>query len=426
MLSFSVGQETVNHKVMDFLNRIFRGDKVVWVVFMLLLLISVVEVFSAASTLTYIGNRNYWWAIREHSINLLLGATVVYLAHLVPYRFYKAVPVVLVPMSLAMLVWVLFKGSAVNDANRWIDLGFVTIQPSELAKVGVVMGTALILSRTQTEEGATPNAMKWILWMTGIVCAFIVTENLSTALLLFGVVFLMMYVGRVPLKQLGKVVAGIAVVGVLFGSLLLLPYKTLDSLPGLNRLTTWKARFERFFEKSDPVPAAQFQITDENFQETHATMAIASSNIIGRGPGNSVERDYLPQAYSDFIFAIVIEELGLAGGAFVVFLYLWLLVRAAKIAKRCKGYFPAFLVMGCALMLVAQAMLNMMVAVGLFPVTGQPLPLISRGGTSTIINCGYIGMILSVSYYTEKTERDAQLAAEQAAEEDIPEILREG
>jgi cell division protein FtsW len=154
-------------------------------------------------------------------------------------------------------------------------------------------------------------------------------------------------------------------------------------------------------------------------------MAIASSNIIGRGPGNSVERDYLPQAYSDFIFAIIIEETGLLGGAFVVMLYIILLIRAAKIAQRCRGYFPAFLVMGCALMLVAQAMLNMMVAVGLFPVTGQPLPLISRGGTSTIINCCYIGMILSVSYHTEKMARDAQAAAAEQAEDDIPEILRD-
>ena len=409
---------------MDFLNRVFRGDKVVWMVFMLLLLISVVEVFSAASMLTY-GKSNYWWPIRQHSINLLLGFVVVYGLHLFPYRFYKAVPVLLVPISIGMLAWVLLKGTAVNNAARWIDLGFITIQPSELAKVGVIMGTALLLSRMQLENEAHPNAMKWILWMTGIACGLIAPENLSTAVLLFGVVFLMMWVGRVPLKQLGRLVLILGLFGMLFGSLLLLPYKTLDSIPGLNRLTTWKARIERFFEASEPVPAAQFKITDENFQETHATMAIASSNGIGRGPGNSVERDYLPQAYSDFIFAIIIEELGLLGGAFVVLLYIILLVRAAKIAQRCRGYFPAFLVMGCALMLVAQAMLNMMVAVGLFPVTGQPLPLISRGGTSTIINCGYIGMILSVSYYTEKMERDAQLAAEQAAEEDIPEILRE-
>lgn len=410
---------------MDFLNRIFRGDKVVWVVFMVLLLISVVEVFSAASTLTYVGDRSYWWAIREHSTNLLLGLVVVYLAHLVPYRFYKAVPVVLVPLSVGMLIWVLIKGTAVNNAARWIDLGFITIQPSELAKVGVVMGTALILSRTQTEDGASPNAMKWILWMTGIACGFIAPENLSTAVLLFGVVLIMMYVGRVPWNQLGKLLGTIGIGVALFGSLLLLPYKTLDNIPGLNRLTTWKARIERFFESSDPVPAAQFRITDENFQETHATMAIASSNIIGRGPGNSIERDYLPQAYSDFIFAIIIEELGLVGGAFVVLLYIILLMRAAKIAQKCRGYFPAFLAMGCALMLVAQAMLNMMVAVGLFPVTGQPLPLVSRGGTSTIINCGYIGMILSVSYYTEKLNRDALLNEQQNVEEDIPEILRE-
>lgn len=409
---------------MEFFNRVFRGDKVVWVVFMLLLLISVIEVFSAASMLTY-GKENYWWPIREHSTNLLLGFGVVYLAHLVPYRFYKAIPLVLVPVSVCMLLWVLVKGADVNDAARWMKIAGFSIQPSEFAKVGVVMGTALILSRMQTEDGASHNAMKWILWMTGIVCGLIAPENLSTAVLLFGVVFLMMYVGRIPLKQLGKLVLVLSVVVVLFGSLLLLPYKTLAGIPGLNRLTTWKARIERFFEASDPVPAAKFQITDENFQETHATMAIASSNIIGRGPGNSVERDYLPQAYSDFIFAIIIEELGLVGGATVVLLYIILLIRAAKIAQKCRGYFPAFLVMGCALMLVAQATINMMVAVGLFPVTGQPLPLISRGGTSTIINCGYIGMILSVSYYTEKMARDAQLAEAQKVEEDIPEILRE-
>ena len=409
---------------MNFLNKVFHGDKVVWVVFMVLLLISVVEVFSAASMLTY-GKEDYWWPIREHSVNLLLGFGVVYIAHLIPYRFYKAVPLALVPLSMGMLVWVLFKGADVNDASRWMTIAGFSIQPSEFAKVGVVMGTALILSRMQSEEGANRNAMKWVLWMTGIVCGLIAPENLSTAVLLFGVVFLMMYVGRIPLKQLGKLVLVLGTAGGLFLSVLLfVPSKTLGNIPGLNRLTTWQARIQRFGD-SEAVPAAQFKITDENFQETHATMAIASSNIIGRGPGNSVERDFLPQAYSDFIFAIIIEELGLGGGILVVSLYIILLIRAAKIAQKCRSYFPAFLVMGCALMLVAQAMLNMMVAVGLFPVTGQPLPLISRGGTSTIINCGYIGMILSVSYYTEKMNRDARLAEEQKSEEDIPEILRD-
>ncbi|MBQ7966629.1 MAG: FtsW/RodA/SpoVE family cell cycle protein [Bacteroidaceae bacterium] len=410
---------------MDFLNRVFRGDKVVWVVFMLLLLISVVEVFSAASMLTYKSGGNYWWPIRQHSTYLFLGFVVVYIAHLIPYRFYKTLPLVLVPASICMLIWVLVKGVDVNDAARWMKVAGFTIQPSEFAKVGVVMGTAVILSRMQTEDGATPQAIKWILWMTVIVCGLIAPENLSTAVLLFGVVFLMMYVGRIPMRQLGKLVLVLGAAVALFLSVLLfVPSKTLRDIPGLNRLTTWQARIQRFGD-SEAVPAAQFRITDENFQETHATMAIASSNIIGRGPGNSVERDYLPQAYSDFIFAIIIEELGLLGGAFVVLLYIILLIRAAKIAQKSRGYFPAFLVMGCALMLVAQAMLNMMVAVGLFPVTGQPLPLISRGGTSTLINCCYIGMILSVSYHTEKMTRDAQAAAAEQTEEDIPEILRD-
>ena len=410
---------------MDFLNRVFRGDKVVWVVFMLLLLISVVEVFSAASMLTYKSGGNYWWPIRQHSTYLFLGFVVVYIAHLIPYRFYKTLPLVLVPASICMLIWVLVEGVDVNDAARWMKVAGFNIQPSEFAKVGVVMGTAVILSRMQTEDGATPQAMKWILWMTVIVCGLIAPENLSTAVLLFGVVFLMMYVGRIPMRQLGKLVLVLGAAVALFLSVLLfVPSKTLRNIPGLNRLTTWQARIQRFGD-SEAVPAAQFRITDENFQETHATMAIASSNIIGRGPGNSVERDYLPQAYSDFIFAIIIEELGLLGGAFVVLLYIILLIRAAKIAQKSRGYFPAFLVMGCALMLVAQAMLNMMVAVGLFPVTGQPLPLISRGGTSTLINCCYIGMILSVSYHTEKMTRDAQAAAAEQTEEDIPEILRD-
>ena len=409
---------------MEFLNRVFRGDKVVWVVYMILLLISVVEVFSAASMLTY-GEEHFWSPIRGHSVNLLLGFVVVYIFHLFPCRYYWAVPFILVPASIGMLAWVLVKGVDVNDASRWLSIAGISVQPSELAKVGVVMGTAFILSRTQSDEGASPDAMKWILWMTGIVCALIAPENLSTAVLLFGVVFLMMYVGRVPLRQLGKLVLVLGAAGALFLSVLLfVPSKTLESIPGLNRLTTWQGRVKRFGD-SDKVPAAQFKITDKNFQETHATMAIASSNVIGRGPGNSVERDYLPQAYSDFIYAIIIEELGLLGGAGVVLLYIILLVRAAKIARRCRGYFPAFLVMGCALMLVAQAMLNMMVAVGLFPVTGQPLPLISRGGTSTLINCGYIGMILSVSCYVEKMERKAEATGAVEVEEEISEILRE-
>lgn len=406
---------------MDFLNRFFRGDRVVWIIFMVLVLISIIEVFSAASTLTYSAGRSYLWAIRGHSTNLLLGFVVLYVAHLIPYRFYENIPLILLPVSIGMLVWLMFKGDAVdvNQAARWIPLGPISIQPSELAKVGVVMGTALILSRTQTEEGASREAFWWLLGMAAIVCGLIVSENLSTAALLFMVVLAMMWVGRVPWSQYGKLVLGlVAAIAVFVSVMLFVPGATLEKVR-MKRLVTWQNRVQRFVHPAPPVPAAQFEIPDDKFQEVHATMAIASSNIIGRGPGNSIERDILPQAYSDFIFAIIIEELGLLGGAAVVFLYLWLLVRAAKIARRCRSYYPAFLVMGCALMLVSQAILNMMVAVGLFPVTGQPLPLISRGGTSTIITCGYIGMILSVSYYVEKMNREAEAANVQSATTDV-------
>ena len=171
----------------------------------------------------------------------------------------------------------------------------------------------------------------------------------------------------------------------------------------MHRVETWQNRIKGFFEDKEAVPAAKYDI-DKDAQIAHANIAIASSNIIGKMPGNSVQRDFLSQAFSDFIFAIIIEELGLLGGAFVVILYIWLLMRAGKIARRSEKSFPAFLVMGIALLLVSQAMLNMMVAVGLFPVTGQPLPLISKGGTSTLINCAYIGMILSVSRYVAEQE----------------------
>ena len=184
----------------------------------------------------------------------------------------------------------------------------------------------------------------------------------------------------------------------------------------MHRVETWQNRIKGFFEDKEAVPAAKYDI-DKDAQIAHANIAIASSNIIGKMPGNSVQRDFLSQAFSDFIFAIIIEELGLLGGAFVVILYIWLLMRAGKIARRSeKKVFPAFLVMGIALLLVSQAMLNMMVAVGLFPVTGQPLPLISKGGTSTLINCAYIGMILSVSRYV--AEKEEQKAAEQQAQKE--------
>ena len=392
---------------MDLLRSIFKGDKVIWIIFLFLCLISIVEVFSAASTLTY-KSGDHWGPITQHSIILMVGAVVVVFMHNIPYKWFQVFPVFLLPLSVVLLGLVMMM-ERINGAARWMTFMGIQFQPSEVAKMAVIIVTAFILSKGQDEDGASPKAFKRIMIITGVVCLLIAPENLSTAALLFGVVFLMMFIGRVAIKKLlilAGALAGVAIIGVAF----LVLTKNSD-LPFLHRFDTWRARIEKFTDDTE-VPAAKFDI-DKDAQIAHARIAIATSNVVGKGPGNSVQRDFLSQAFSDFIFAIIIEELGLIGGIFVVFFYLCLLYRAGKIAQKCERTFPAFLVMGIALLLVSQAILNMMVAVGLFPVTGQPLPLVSKGGTSTLINCAYIGMILSVSRYTahleEQKAHDAQI-----------------
>lgn len=402
---------------MDLIKDIFKGDKVIWIIFLFLCLISVVEVFSAASTLTY-KSGDHWGPITQHSVILMVGAFIVVLVHNIPCKYFSVLPFFLLPLSCVLLLFVMgmgfITGDRVNGAARWMTFFGIQFQPSELAKMAVVIVTAFILSKFQEEEGANPKAFKYILWIIGIVFVLIAPENGSTAALLAGVVFLMMLIGRVPWKQLGKLVAVVGIVLSLFvGIIMVTPASQYRNLPMMHRVETWQSRIKGFFEDKGAVPAAKFDI-DKDAQIAHANIAIATSNVIGKMPGNSVQRDFLSQAFSDFIFAIVIEELGLLGGAFIVMLYLWLLIRAGRIAKRSDKHFPAFLVMGIALLLVSQAMLNMMVAVGLFPVTGQPLPLISKGGTSTLINCAYIGMILSVSRYVadkEEQRRQEELKA---------------
>ena len=400
---------------MDLLKNIFKGDKVIWIIFLCLCLISIIEVFSAASTLTY-KSGDHWGPITQHSIILMVGAVVVVFLHNVPYKWFQVFPVFLYPISLVLLAFVtlmgIITGDRVNGAARWMTFMGLQFQPSELAKMAVIIAVSFILSKGQDEEGANPKAFKYIMILTGLVLILIAPENLSTAMLLFGVVFMMMFIGRVAAKTLLLLAGGLILIGALgVGTVVAIPAKTLHSTPGLHRLETWQNRIKGFFDK-DEVPAAKFDI-DKDAQIAHARIAIATSHVVGKGPGNSIQRDFLSQAFSDFIFAIVIEEMGLIGGIFVVFLYLWLLMRAGRIAQKCERTFPAFLVMSIALLLVSQAILNMMVAVGLFPVTGQPLPLVSKGGTSTLINCAYIGMILSVSRYTahleEQKAHDAQI-----------------
>ena len=411
------------------IGNLFKGDKVIWMVFFFLCMISIVEVFSASSNLTY-KSQNYIGPIAFHTVTIIIGAIVAVVTLNVPCRYFKLMTPFLLVISGFTLLWVLIGGESINGANRVISLpGGITFQPSEIAKGTMVLITAQILSAMQREEGADKKAFKYILWIVVPTAALIGIENLSTAALLFAVIFLMMFIGRVPMIQMGKLVGACAVLVAVFLTLVLTlgsigesqesSEQTTEAVSGetdtkvikgggvFHRFVTWRNRIVKHLDKKDISPD-KYDL-DKDAQVAHANIAIVSSNIIGKGPGQSVERDFLSQAFSDFIFAIVIEELGIIGASFVVLLYIVLLYRTARIASRCENNFPAFLVMGLALLLVVQAVFNMLVAVGIAPVTGQPLPLISKGGTSTIINCAYIGAILSVSRSAKKREQKMAL-----------------
>ena len=404
------------------IGNIFKGDKVIWIVFFMLCMISLVEVFSASSNLTYKSN-NFIMPIMKHAIMLAVGGFIAVVITNIPCRYFKLATPFLILISVATLLWVLFAGESINGANRVIEIAGQTFQPSEIAKGTIILSEAQILSAMQTERGADRKAFKHILVIALPMIFLIGLENLSTALLLFASMFLLMFIGRVPWIQLGKL-AGICVGFALMGILLIeivgddtkvedskltkvekveKPKKERGAIEKMfHRADTWKARINKFTDNTEVDP--QDYDLDKDAQVAHANIAIVSSNVIGKGPGNSVERDFLAQAFSDFIYAIIIEEMGLFGATLVVFLYIVLLFRTARIANRCDNNFPAFLCMGFALMLVIQASANMLVAVGIVPVTGQPLPLISKGGTSTIINCAYIGAILSVSRTAKKKQ----------------------
>ena len=402
------------------IGNLFKGDKVIWMVFFFLCIISIVEVFSASSTLTF-KDQNYLRPILYHVMMILMGCGVAIVTLNIPCRYFKVATLPMLALSVLLLLCVLVVGEKINGANRVMHLlPGITFQPSEVAKGAVVLATAQILSALQRADGsgADPRAMKYILFIMAIFGVLIGIENLSTAALLFIVVLMMMFVGRVPMKQMGMLAGGLAVAVAVFLVLVFTVGRydkdndeearkemvvvdgnvkkeksMLDVLT--HRFGTWRNRILSFTSKKDVSPE-DFDL-QKDFQVGHSNIAIASSNIIGKGPGNSTERDILPQAFSDFIYAIIIEEMGIVGAIAVMLLYIILLYRAARIAQRCENNFPAFLVMGLTLMLVSQACINMMVAVGMMPVTGQPLPLISKGGTSTIINCAYVGIMLSVS-----------------------------
>ncbi len=408
----------MNHKI---IGNIFKGDKVIWMVFFFLCMVSIVEVYSASSSLTY-KSGNFMQPVIKHVGILLVGFFVIICIIKVKCKYFKLATMPLLGVSAVLLLIVLAAGHSTNGASRWMDIMGMQFQPSELAKGALVLATAQILSAMQTENGADKKAFWYIFAISIVIIGLIVFENMSTAILLSSTIFLMMFIGRVPGKQLlrllgvvGAIVAIFLCAIFIFGHVEEQPQSKDNKLTEqvdtnvkkdkgiFHRVDTWKARIEDFFDFSY-VPPEKVDL-DKDAQKAHSKIAIASSNIIGRGPGNSVERDFLSQAFSDFIYAIIIEELGVfIGGAGVAFLYIVLLYRTGRIANRCENNFPAFFAMGLAILLVTQALFNMAVAVGAAPVTGQPLPLISRGGTSSIINCLYVGCILSISRWAKKKD----------------------
>ena len=407
------------------LGNIFKGDKVIWMIFFFLCMISIVEVYSASSFLTY-KTGNYAMPVFKHSGLLLLGVIAMIITLNINCKYFKIMTPFLLMISFILLVVTLCSGHEVNGASRSLDILGIKFQASEIAKGTLVLTVAQILSAMQTDQGADKRAFAYILFVCALIIPLIARENLSTGVLLAMTILLMMIIGRIPGKQIGQLVGVTVIIVVSLVVLILLignkeevsnpQHQLTEQVDGkttkeneegvlkriLHRMDTWKARMLKFLDDK-PVRPEDVDL-DKDAQVAHANIAIVSSNIIGKGPGNSVERDFLSQAFSDFIYAIIIEETGIAGATFVALLYIILLFRVGRIANRCENNFPAFLAMGLALLLVTQALFHMMVAVGLAPVTGQPLPLVSRGGTSSVLNCIYVGVILSISRSAKKRD----------------------
>lgn len=393
--------------------QLFNGDRTIWAMVFVLCVISLIEVFSASSRLTF-GKSSFLAPIISHTMHLGIGLTGMYLVHLLHYKWYRLFPVLLVPLSIVLLGYLSIQSASSSGAERWINLGFFQLQPSELGKIGVIMAVAYWLSKLKPEDELSQSNTFWkILALTGLVDALIVGENLSTAVLLAGVIFVMMILGGIAWRRmlaLTGVVVGAGIVAVVI--LLFVPAQTIrDSKIIPSRATTWQARLQDFSQTKNKPNAYEYAkiVAPEKPQETHANIAIATSNVLGKGPGNSDERDYLQEASCDFIYAIIIEELGMLGGILVMLVYIVLLFRVGRIATRCKEKYPAYLAMGLGMLLGLQAFINMSVAVGLFPVTGQPLPLISKGGTSVLMTSGCIGMLLGISNTLDKEARGEQV-----------------
>lgn len=375
-----------------------RGDKGIWSFVALLALFSFMPVFSASSNLAYMGGKgsgNTIGYLLKHGMSILTGFLIIYQMHKIPYHYFRGISRIALPIVWLLLAYTLLKGTVIDGANasRWIQVPFVgiTFQTSTLASIVLMVFVARYLSKTR-ETPLSFQTSLWELWTpVGVTLMFILPANFSTAALIFSMVLLLVFIGKYPLKYIGFVV-GMGVVSFAFFVLVAKAFP--NAFP--NRVDTWISRIENFTsDKPD----------EDDYQIEKAKIAIASGQIYGTGPGKSVQKNFLPQSSSDFIFAIIVEEYGLIGGLGVLALYLLLFFRFIVAAHKANSIFGKLLVVGLGFPIIFQALINMGVAVELLPVTGQPLPLISSGGSSVWMTCIAIGIILSV---TKKEEEIAQ------------------
>ncbi len=378
-----------------------QGDRIIWMVVIILFVFSMLAVYSASGSLAFKytdGNTShYLW---KQVMSAVGGILLMYFAHLINYKYYSRIAQVLWILSIPLLFYTMFFGARINDASRWIKLPLIgwTFQTSDMAKLALIMFLARLLTQKQEQITDFKKSVLPMLIVVIIPVVMIAKDNLSTALILFFTSVFIMFIGRVSLKHLMLLFAGsVCVLGIFLLSLFKLP----DSML-IGRMATWKSRVEtHFIHKDDP---------DDSYQSLQANIAIAKGGFLPNGPGNSTQKNFLPEAYSDFIYAIIIEEYGLIGGVFVILLYLVFLYRCIRIVVRAPKAFGAFLAVGLGVSLVLQAMINMAVAVGLFPVTGVTLPLVSMGGSSVVFTSLAFGIVLSVSRNIELQKGEENLA----------------
>ena len=376
----------------DSIKKYIKGDSTIWVIIIGLSIFSLLAVYSATGTLSYLkrgGNTSFY--MFKQMASIISGIGIIILMSNIHYRLYSRFALPFLYLSILLLLYAIFSGGInLNDTERWakIPLIGISFQPSEIAKLAIIVYVARILGRNQGDREALSKSFWNIMIHTLIVVGLIFKDNLSTAVLIFGVVMIMMFIGKMPAKYLlGTVVVSVA----LFALLLFIAPKV-----GLKRAETWTARVERFFSPEDA------ENKHLNYQSDQAKIAIASGGFIGKGPGNSEQRNFIPHPYSDFIYAIIGEEYGFWGACLILAAYIWLLGRVGVIVRKSSKAFPAFMVLGLGFLLAAQAFINMGVSVGIFPVTGQPLPLVSMGTTSIFSTCVAFGAILCVSSQNEE------------------------